>query len=181
MKKFNNICTFLHPIGLDIFILREHWERKRPFENILNSQNYKVKESSCGLRVIPTKGRNGTPTKSVTGGGVAIVYSEENVRVEDADIEIPEDVEATWVILTPKINEITTIRKILVGGIYIAPRSQFKQKSIKHIIETMFMVQSRYEFPLHYLVSGDFNKVDTTDIMEFNGALNQICSVPTQK
>ena len=43
------------------------------------------------------------------------------------------------------------------------------------------MVQSRYEFPLHYLVSGDFNKVDTTDIMEFNGALNQICSVPTRK
>ena len=53
--------------------------------------------------------------------GVAIVYTEENFYVEDAGIETPEGVEAGWVILTPKLSEINTVKKILVGGIYISP------------------------------------------------------------
>ena len=58
-NKIHNIHTFLRQIGPDIMILSEHWGRKRPFENILALQSYKVKESSRGLRGVPTKGRNG--------------------------------------------------------------------------------------------------------------------------
>ena len=39
---------------------------------------------------------------SVTGGGVAITYTEEHFYVEDAGIETPEGIEAAWVRLTPK-------------------------------------------------------------------------------
>ena len=82
--------------------------------------------------------------------------------------------------MTPKDSEIETVKKILVGGIYIAPCSKFKQNTIDHIIETMFYVHSRYAFPIHHFVSGDFNKVDISDVLETNGSLNQICSVPTR-
>ena len=73
-NKIHNLRTFLHQIGPDLMILSEHWGRKRPFENILRSHTYKVKESSRGIRGIPTRGRNGNPAISVTGGGVAILY-----------------------------------------------------------------------------------------------------------
>ena len=44
----------------------------------------------------------------------------------------------------------------------------------------MFCVQSRHESQVCFLISGDFNKVSTQDVLESNGALNQICSVATR-
>ena len=179
-NKMNNICTFLRQISPDVMILSEHWGRKRSFEQALQMQHFKVKESSRGIRGIPSRGRNGNQTVSVTGGGVAIIYTETNFAVEDAEIEPPEGVEAVWTILTPKNKEIETIKKILVGGIYISPRSKFKQETIDHIIESMFYVQSQHDFQVRYIIAGDFNKVDIQDILETNGALKQICSVGTR-
>ena len=40
---------------------------------------------------------------------------------------IPESVEAAWAILTPKHSDIKDVQKILVGGVYIAPRTDYKQ------------------------------------------------------
>ena len=45
----------------------------------------------------------------------------------------------------------------------------------------MFVVQSRYESQVCFLIGGDFNKVVIGDILESNGALHQICTVSTQK
>ena len=78
-NKIHNIHTFLHQVGPDFLILSEHWGRKKLFQNALASQHYKVIESSRGIRGIPTRGRNGTKTVSVTGGGVAILYNEKKL------------------------------------------------------------------------------------------------------
>ena len=126
-NKLNSIRTFLKQVGPDVLILSEHWGRKRPFEEALALEHYKVSESSRGIRGIPTKGKNGKPTKSTTGGGVAVIYCQENLFVEEAEVEAPEGVEATWIVLTPKRNELESVKKILVGGIYIAPCSRYKQ------------------------------------------------------
>ena len=152
-NKIHSIHTFLRQIGPDIMILSEHWGRKKSFEKALASQHFKVKESSRGIRGIPTKGRNGKPKTSVTGGGVAIVYGEENFFVEDAVIEAPEGIEAVWVILTPKKKEMVGVNKILVGGVYISPCSKFKQQTTDHIIATMFSVQSRHESQVFFFDS----------------------------
>ena len=178
-NKIGNIRTFLRQVGPDILILSEHWGRKSSFENALAVENFKVIESSRAIRGIPTKGRKGKPSVSVTGGGVALVYNEENFIVEDAGLNVPNGIEAVWAILTPKSIDIPSIKKILVGGIYIAPQSQFKQLTIEHIIETMYSVQSRYDSQIRFLISGDFNKVSIENILEANGAMHQICSVPT--
>ena len=68
-----------------------------------------------------------------------------------------------------------------MGGIYIAPQSQHKQKTIDHIIESMFLVQSKYDCKVRFLVTGDFNKVNIDNLMESNGALQQVCTVATRK
>ena len=149
-NKIKNIRTFLHQVGPDIMILSEHWGRKKLFENALGSQYYRVIESSRGTRGIPTRGRNGNKTVSVTGGGVAILYNEKNFFVEDAGIEAPEGIEAVWAILTPKERCISNVKKILVGGIYIAPRSQYKQETVDHIVQSMFCAQSRYDSQVRF-------------------------------
>ena len=109
------------------------------------------------------------------------MYCEDNFHVEEADVVIPEGVESVWVILTPKLKEIQTVKKILVGGIYISPRSMHKQRTIEHIIETMFSVQSKHEEQVRFIISGDFNKVCIQDILDSNGTLQQVCSVATRK
>ena len=180
-NKVVNIRTFLQQIGPDFMILSEHWGRKKPFEKTLAAEHYKVLESSRGTKAIPTRGRNGIPGASVTGGGVAIVYNEENFKVEDPGVKIPEGVEAVWALLTPKSSEIAQVKRILVGGIYISPRSLKKQETIEHIIATMHSVQSRFDDTIRFFISGDFNKVSIEDILESNGSLQQICSVATRK
>ena len=113
--------------------------------------------------------------------GVAILYCQKNVVVEDAEKEVPEGIEAAWVILTPRNSEIDIVNNILVGGIYIAPRSLYKQETFDHIIETMFYVQYLYDYQVCFIMSGDFNKVEIQDVLYSNGALNQVCSVPTRQ
>ena len=68
-------------LDVHIMILSEHWGRKKPFEKALASQHFKVLESSRGLKGIPTRDSNGRPAVSVTGGGVALIYKEDNFSV----------------------------------------------------------------------------------------------------
>ena len=81
----------------------------------------------------------------------------------------------------PKGQDIETGKKILVRGVYILPHSQHKQDNIEHIIQTMFLVQSQHEFQVHYFVSSDFYQVNIENVLESNGALHQVCPVPTTK
>ena len=143
-------------------------------------EHFKVMESSRGIQGVPTRGKHGKTAISVTGGGVALVYNEVNFHVEEAGIDVPEGIEAVWAIMTPRSTEVLNIKKILVAGIYISPRSKYKQETIEHIIETIHSVQSRYEHQIRFFIAGDFNKVDTEDFLESNGALQQICSAETQ-
>ena len=57
-NKLHNVRIFHQQICLDVMILSEYWGRKRSFANALALNNYKVKESSRGVRRIPTKGKN---------------------------------------------------------------------------------------------------------------------------
>ena len=114
------------------------------------------------------------------GGGAAITYTEENFMVENANIQVEHGVEACWAIFTPRNIEYSSIKRICVGSIYIAPKSQYKQESVDHIIDAMFQVKSRFGNQVNFIISGDFNKYPVTDILSANGAIKQILSVPTR-
>ena len=55
-NKIGNVRTFLRQVGPDILILSEHWGRKRPFQDALAMEHFKVLESSRGIRGVPTRG-----------------------------------------------------------------------------------------------------------------------------
>ena len=180
-NKIDNLCAFLSQIGPDLCILSEHWGRKKPLEETLRKAHFKILEYSRGTSKVPYKcKKEATPKTNPTGGGVAIIYNEENFHVEKVEIDIPEGVEATWAILTPQVNEPRKYKNILVGAVYIAPRTEYKQETIQHIIEVMQCMQARFDDQLGHIVTGDFNKTDITDILDSDGSLMQVCSVATR-
>ena len=78
------------------------------------------------------------------GGGAAILYTEQNFWVEGANILVENGVEACWTIFTPNNTKYSSIKRICVGSIYIAPLSKFKQESVDHIIDVIFQVKATY-------------------------------------
>ena len=73
------------------------------------------------------------------------------------------------------------VKRIAVGSYYVSPRSRHKQEVIDHIISTIHSLRAKYANEVHFLVGGDFNRLEITDILDSYGGLKQIISVPTRK
>ena len=73
------------------------------------------------------------------------------------------------------------VKIIAVGSYYVSPKSRHKDEIIEHIISTIHQVRAKYDNDVHFLVGGDFNRLEITDILDSYGALKQIISVPTRK
>ena len=116
------------------------------------------------------------------GGGCAIIYNESRFEVTPFDICVPDYVEATWAIFTPLSNSTLKhkVNRILVGAIYVSPRSRHKIETIDHIIEAIHSARARFGNDIYFLFGGDFNRLDVTPILDSYGALKQIISTPTR-
>ena len=163
-----NLRTLLRQIGPDFMSICETFEAPR--FRLATSLRMKHYKSISHRRPSPH-----------VGGGAAIIYTEQNFIVEDANIQVENGVEACWAIFTPRNIEYSSTKRICVGSIYIAPKSQYKQESVDHIIEVMFQIKARFGNQINFIISGDFNKYPVTDILAANGAIKQILSVPTRK
>ena len=107
--KMENLKMLLRQIGPDLMTCCETFEAPRfNLEKSLNMEHYKV----ISYQRPPPR----------VGGGAAIIYTEQNFLVENANIQVEFGVEACWAIFTPKNIEYSNIRRICVGSIYIAPR-----------------------------------------------------------
>ena len=166
--KMDSLRTMLRQTGPDYMTICETFEAP----NFYLSKNLKMEHYS----VISYR----RPPQRV-GGGAAILYTEQNFFVENADIIVEKGVEACWAIFTPKKKELPNIKRICVGSVYIAPRSKYKQGTVDHIIDVMFQMKTRYDNQVNFMISGDFNKYPITDILLANGAMKQVISVPTRK
>ena len=122
------------------------------------------------------------PFLSQTGGGTAILYNESNFQVNEADIKPPVGVEAAWAIVTPKISDKSNlnVKHICVGGIYISPKSKYKEETIEHIIHAIHLMRAKFNNEINFLIAGDFNRVNINEVLMSFGALKQVCTVPTR-
>jgi hypothetical protein len=151
-------------------MLSETWERDRQrLDDVLNSKQFKTKSYYR---------KNKSP-----GGGCAIIYDKNRFEATDPEITVPEDVEAIWTVLTPISKDVKKLRvqRIAVGSIYVSPRSKVKTETIEHIVESIHMLRAQYDNHINFCIGGDFNHLDTTEILDSYGALQQIISVPTRK
>ena len=145
------MLTQLNPT---FFIISETWER----------ENFRIKQliDSKHFKTFSYFRRNKSP-----GGGCAIIYKvDKKINFHQADIHVPENVEAVWAVCTQAaVNPQMKVKRIAVGSIYISPRSKHKKETIEHIIETIHMLRAKYNNEIHFCIGGDFNKVETSDIL----------------
>ena len=73
------------------------------------------------------------------------------------------------------------VDNILVGAVYVSPRTRHKAQTIDHVIEAIHLARSKFGNDLHILIGGFFNRLDVSPILHFYGALIQIVSIPTGK
>ena len=85
--------------------------------------------------------------------------------------------------MTPKSegSQQLKVKRIAVASIYVSPRSKHKVETVEHIIETINLLRAKYDNQINLLITGDFNRLDITDILECYCGLRQIISVPTRK
>jgi hypothetical protein len=169
-NKADNLTELLNQICPDICLISESWEsERRRLSTLLTKTQYKY--TSCYRK-------NRAP-----GGGCAILYNESRFSVTELDIEAPEGVESVWALVTPKSDDLHNlkVKHIAVGSFYISPKSRYKAETIEHIIQNIHTLKAKYDNDIHYLLGGDFNRVDIGDILESYGALKQIISVSTRK
>ena len=169
-NKCDNLTEMMHQICPDLIIACETWERENlRLEQIIKSRKYKY---------FSYYRKNKSP-----GGGCAIIFNEERFRAEKPDVIVPENIEAVWSIISPVIGYLpdVKVKRIAVGSIYISPRSKFKIETIEHIIETIHILRAQYDNDVNFLICGDFNRVEISDILDCYGGLKQIISIPTRK
>ena len=63
----------------------------------------------------------------------------------------------------------------------MSPRSRHKKETIEHIIYTIHTLRAKYDNEISFIIGGDFNRLDTTEVLDSYGALHQVISVPTRK
>ena len=85
--------------------------------------------------------------------------------------------------LTPRKldHKLQHIKRICVSSVYIAPRSKMKAQTMNHLIQSIHLIRSKYDNNVNFLLGGDVNRTDNSDVMDSYGALKQCVTVGTRK
>lgn len=168
-NKSKNLAQLLKEISPDICLISETFERRlKRIDAAINNKHFKA---------VSYYRKNRAP-----GGGCAIIYSENRFSVTDLEITAPAaDIENCWALLVPKYQDSKMkVKRIAIGSYYVSPRSKYKQATIDHIIETIQVLRAKYSNDIHFIIGGDFNRLNINDILDSYGALKQVISVPTR-
>ena len=167
-NKSDNLRELLHQLAPDLSLISETFESEsKQISTVIENANFKS---------ISYYRKNRAP-----GGGCAIVYHETRFLVADLHVSTPDGVESCWALFTPKNTSNMKVKRIAVGSYYISPRSRYKHDTIEHIIATIHQLRAKYANDVNFVIGGDFNRVDLTDVLESYGALKQVITTPTRK
>ena len=169
-NKNKNLKKLLTEISPDLTIISETFERQsKTLSAALNSKYF---------RRISYYRKNRSP-----GGGCAIIYNENRFLVSDLQIPAPAEIENCWALLLPKQQDTNKmkVKRIAVGSYYVSPRSKHKQDTLDHIIDTIQVLRAKFNNDINFIIGGDFNRLNVSDILDSYGALKQIISIPTRK
>ena len=132
-----------------------------------------------------------TPFKEVSyrrprgkiGGSCSIIYNESRFKVEKVHIQTEDGIESVWAMLTPRHldHKLQHIKRIGVCSVYIAPRSKLKSETMSHLIQAIHIIRSRFDNNVNFVIGGDVNRTDYTDVIDSYGALKQCVTVGTRK
>ena len=72
------------------------------------------------------------------------------------------------------------VKKIVLGAIYVKPRSKKKTATIDHIANVYNVLQAKYGKGLHWILAGDTNDMKLGPIFRINSKLQSIVRKPTR-
>ena len=145
-----------HQLGPEISIITETFEsEKRRLSNIFKNKTFQY---------ISYFRKNRSP-----GGGCAIVFNEKRFLVTDLKISARDEIETCWALVVPRSESESNTkmgRRVAVGAYYISPRSKHKKHVIEHIIDTIHLLRARFKNEINFIIGGDFNRVDISDVLD---------------
>ena len=169
-KKIRNFSTEFRELKMGIALHSEVWEKKEK-----KAHMRKIDElfHMDGISYIST------PHPGRRGGGSAITCDDENYFIKEIKVENPSNLELTFAILRPKSESSPTF-SIILCALYSPPRSRKKSKLIDHITQTYHWLKLKYPSAF-FLMGGDINCLDVSQLLSISGAFKQIVNRPTRQ
>ena len=119
------------------------------------------------------------------GGKPAILVDEKNFYIKELSPEIitvPINVEAVWILLTPKNSTVNSrIKHIAVASVYYSSTQTRKSDFLDHISEAYSILCSKYGSNLKFLIAGDVNRLNIKPILNLSPDLQQVVKVITRR
>ena len=168
-NKIEEFHTFVEQEEVDITFMSESWEREeKTLKDIIKLENHDIISN-----VFKRKGKGGRP---------ALIVNTKKFMVQNLTntlINIKWGVEAVWCLLTP-INATTKskIQKIACASIYCKPNSTSKTDLQDHIAEAYNILCTKYKKGLHFIIAGDTNNLNISQIMKLSPNLSLIVNKP---
>ena len=94
---------------------------------------------------------------------------------------VPVDVEAVWVLLTPKnLTQNSKFKKIAVASLYYTNATR-RTDFLDHISASYSILQAKYGGSLGLILAGDFNRLKIKPILHLNPGLKQVVTSFTRR
>ena len=171
-NKIDNLKKWLTEIFPDCALISESWDYMSRMEDLTSL-----------LAGTPFQVFSYRRPRGQTGGCCAIIFNRSRFMVEQVHVQTGEGIETVWAMLTPRKldHKLQHIKRICVSSIYIAPRSKLKSETMDHIIQSIHIIRARYDNNVSFILGGDVNRTDYTDVLDSYGALKQCVTVGTRK
>ena len=119
-----------------------------------------------------------THTHTHTRGGDVAIFAHQNLNPSPLDIDVPEDVEALWVRVTPPHHP-RHAASIICCVVYHPPRAPSKDALLHHLTHASDLLRVRYP-SAKIIICGDFNEIDTFDLQN-ELHISQLVDFPTHE
>jgi exonuclease III len=166
-KEFKDM---MNQLDVDICCMSESWDRKdKGLEKFIQMDGYQIVKN-----VLQRDGKGGKP---------ALIIKKDKYFVKELCpdiITVPPTVEASWALLTPKIKVNNEVKHIAVASVYYANRTK-RKAFIDHICETYNLLLAKYGQGLHFIIAGDFNRLNINPILDLSSTLSQVVQIPTRR
>ena len=168
-NKKEEFKTMIEQLEVDCCCISESWDRKdSSLEKVIQMEGYQIVKN-----VVQRKGRGGKPVLMIKKEKYFIKELCPNV------ITVPPTVEASWALLTPKIQTNPEVKHIAVASVYYAKRTR-RQDFIDHICEAYNVLVAKYGYGLQFIIAGDYNRLNINPILALSPNLSQVVDIPTR-
>ena len=168
-NKKNEYRTMMEQLEVDCCFISESWDRdNNSLEQIISMEGYQIVKN-----VMQRTGKGGKP---------ALMINKDKYFIKElcpSVFTVPATVEATWAVLTPKNQVNSEVKHIALASIYYAKRTKSKD-IIDHICEAYNVLMAKYGEGLHFIIAGDYNRLNIKPILNLSPSLSQVVNIVTR-